>query len=89
MCGLSCTYTYYGANYRDTDWYEVVVAAAAVSVSPAIGEFDLQILLFYSIVDCFSYQYLAVPDARWHARLALAGDVGWRNQLALVRYLRR
>jgi hypothetical protein len=61
MCGLSCTYSYQGSSYRDTDWFEMTAVGGTVTAT-CEAEFPLQFILIY-VADCNNLQYdlLQVP----------------------------
>ena len=45
ICGTSGTYLYTGLNYRDTDWFRLVITAPTTLTWKAVAEFPLQTLL--------------------------------------------
>jgi len=55
MCGKSCTYSYYGLSYRDTDWFDVEGIGATVAAD-CTAEFPLQFIFIYN-ADCNNLQY--------------------------------
>ena len=56
MCGYSCTYTYEGSSYRDTDWFESVGMGTTVTLT-SVAEFALQSILIYG-TNCNALQYV-------------------------------
>ena len=62
MCGKSCTFSYQGSSYRDTDWYTLNAAGGEVTVT-CDAEFPVLFLLFYVIdYNCVGYEYLVGTD---------------------------
>jgi hypothetical protein len=59
MCGRSCTYTYHGLTYRDTDWFSARSAGGTV-VASYTAEFYLEFIFIYG-ADCHHLQYNWVP----------------------------
>ena len=46
ICGASGTYLYTGLNYRDTDWFRLVITQPTTLTFKCVAEFPLQTLLF-------------------------------------------
>ena len=62
LCGTSCTFSFQGTDYRDTDWFSVVAEGGLVDVS-CTAEFPLQFMLFHAPDCCnMSYDILTVPS---------------------------
>jgi hypothetical protein len=55
MCGRSCTFDYYGDQYRDTDWYETTAMGGPV-IMQGRAEFPLMLILIYG-TECNNLQY--------------------------------
>jgi hypothetical protein len=55
VCGRSCTYSYSGLSYRDTDWY-TATAGGPVTLT-CTAEFPVLLLLIYG-TDCSNLGYL-------------------------------
>jgi hypothetical protein len=59
ICGTSGTYLYTGLNYRDTDWFRLVITSPTTLTWKAVAEFPLQTLLFDAgTEDCVDYTML-------------------------------
>jgi len=58
LCGKSCTFTYQGQSYRDTDWYSVYGNGGPLSVTCS-AQFPVQLILIY-VPDCHNLQYETV-----------------------------
>ncbi len=52
ICGESATYLFEGQNYRDTDWYELVLNEPMIITWKAIAEFPLQIVIIDASTGC-------------------------------------
>lgn len=57
VCGMMSTYNYFGANYRDTDWYEFTVTTTTIVTATAEAEFP--IALFFVTDPCTSPSVVA------------------------------
>lgn len=55
MCGLSCTYSYQGLSYRDTDWFTMNAVGGMVTTE-CVAEFPLQFIFIYG-ADCNNLLY--------------------------------
>jgi hypothetical protein len=59
ICGTSGTYLYTGLNYRDTDWFRLVITQPTTLTFKAVAEFPLQtILLNAGTENCSDYTQL-------------------------------
>jgi hypothetical protein len=59
ICGTSGTFLYSGLNYRDTDWYRVVVSEPTILSWSVVAEFPVLIILIDAgSEDCVDYQIL-------------------------------
>jgi hypothetical protein len=64
ICGTSGTFMYEGANYRDTDWYELVLPEASTVTCSAVGEFPVLLMLIDAQSgDCIDYIILGFDEA--------------------------
>lgn len=64
LCGTSGTYLFAGSNYRDTDWYRVVVAEDADLSWKVVAEFDVLIFIIDAgTEDCVDYTILGNTTA--------------------------
>ncbi len=64
ICGTSGTYLYYGSNYRDTDWFRVVLTTPATLSWKAVGEFPILIFIIDAgSENCVDYTILGNTTA--------------------------
>jgi hypothetical protein len=61
VCGKSCTYSYQGLSYRDTDWFTMNALGGNVSAT-CTAEFPLQFILIYG-PNCANLQYTLLTGA--------------------------
>ena len=59
ICGESGTYLYFGASYRDTDWFEFTLYQPATVTWEVVAEFDMMAALFDAgSGNCMDYTYI-------------------------------
>jgi hypothetical protein len=59
ICGTSGTFLYYGAQYRDTDWFRVELTEMAIIIWSVVAEFPVLILLIDAgSENCEDYEIL-------------------------------
>jgi hypothetical protein len=64
ICGTSGTYLYTGLQYRDTDWFRLVITQPTTLTYKCVAEFPLLIFLIDALNDdCVSYTILTSATA--------------------------
>lgn len=64
ICGTSGTYLYTGLQYRDTDWFKLVITQPTTLTYKCVAEFPLLIFLIDALNDdCVSYTILTSATA--------------------------
>jgi hypothetical protein len=76
ICGKSGTYIFDGGNYRDTDWFRVVLGSATTLSWKAVAEFPLLIFIIDAgSEDCVDYTILGNTTANECDTAFLSFDV--------------
>jgi hypothetical protein len=76
ICGKSGTYLYGGGNYRDTDWFRVVITSPTTLTWKAVGEFPILIFIIDAgSEDCIDYSVLGSMTADMCDTAVLTMDV--------------
>ncbi|MFH1010742.1 MAG: hypothetical protein V1784_05850 [bacterium] len=64
ICGTSGTFLYDGMEYRDTDWYQLVLTQSSTLTWSAVAEFPvLLVLIDAQSGDCYDYIILGYQEA--------------------------